>query len=876
MATGGGSALLLERDRELERLTSWLDEARRGRGRLVLVGGEAGVGKSVLVDHFRARVRGTVRQLAGACDPLVTGRPLAPMVDIGAATGGALARAVEDGAPPERVAMCLLSELAATPRASVVVFEDVHSADGATFDVLRFLARRIGVTQTLLVATYRDDAIVADHPLRVLMGDVAAFPAVRRLTLAPLTERAVQILAEGAGVDAGDLYWRTGGNPFFVTEILAAGTASIPGTARDAVLARAARLSAGARVLLELVAVAGDAATALVGDVTGTDPVLLDECVAAGMLRRVGAAFAFRHEIARQAVEEAILPVRRERLHRDTLRALAARHDVDPARLAHHAEAAGEAAATLRYATVAAERAALVGAHAQAAAQYGRALGSGGGLNQRRRAELLQRRSWECAVSDQVPEATAACEGALRIWRGSGDRLREGDGLRWLSRLQWMSHRGRESQRTASAAVALLERLPPGPELAKAYANLAQQRVIVLDLPGTVAAGERAIALAAGLGDTATVAHAMISVGQATLLVGDDGGEAMLREGIDRARQIGDDELAARGHYALLRSYLFDRRYRAAEAVLGDGVALCTDRGIEFWRYYLLGGRAVCRLEQGHWADAEQLAQLVLATTQTTAVARRISPCLTLASLRVRRGEPGAAQFLSEAEGLAARIGWAGFGQSTVAVRLEQAHLAGGDDETEMAAQEVLAGLVADPARSGRWQLGEIAYWLWRAGRLDAAPAPAAEPYRLQMGGQWERAAEQWTAMGCPYHAAWALADSGEEHALRRALSAFQQLGARPAAARVAGALRARGARHIPQSHRASTRANPANLTQRELEVLVLVATGLRDAQIAERLVISEHTVHHHVTAILRKLGTPSRGAAAAEANRLGLVARHG
>jgi DNA-binding CsgD family transcriptional regulator len=873
MTAGGGRRPLLERDRELERLGTWLREARAGRGRLALVGGETGVGKSSLVDHFRGCVPAAVRELAGACDPLVTARPLDPLVDIAAGTGGELARAVEDGAPPERVAAGLLAELRRTAGGSLVVFEDVHSADGATLDVLRFLARRIGAVPTLLVATYRDDAITADHPLRLLMGDVAAFPTVRRLTLAPLSAQAVAVLAEGSGVDPADLYRRTGGNPFFVTEILAAGTPSIPATARDAVLARAARLSGGARVLLDAVAVLGDADATLVGTVAGTDPALLDECVAAGMLLRAGGGFGFRHEIARQAVEEAILPMRRSRLHGDALRALAARDDEDPARLAHHAEAAGDAGATLRYATAAAERAARLGAHAQAAAQYGRALDAGRGLDPPYRADLLERRSRECAVSDQVQEAVAACEEALRIWRGTGERLREGDALRWLSRLQWMSHRGAESQHTASSAVALLERLPPGPELARAYANLAQQRVIVLDPPGTVAAGERAITLAETLGDVATVAHAMISVGQARMLDGDDGGESLVREGFRRAREIGDDELAARGLYALLRSYLFDRRYGAVEAAVDEGVALCAERGIEFWRYYLLGGLAACRLEQGGWAEAEQLASLVLGTTQTTAIARRISPCLTLASLRVRRGQAGAERFLSEAQRLAEQIGWAGFGQSIVAIRLERAVLAGGDAGTEAAAADALAGLVADDRRSGRWQAGEIAYWLWKAGRVEATPRPLPEPYGLQIAGRWADAADRWTVMGCPYQAAWALADGDDEPALRQALDAFRRLGARPAAAQVAARLRARGVRGIPRPARASTRANPAQLTQRELEVLGLVATGLRDGQIARRLVISEHTVHHHVTAILRKLGTPTRGGAAAEAVRLGLVA---
>ncbi len=877
MPESASSGVLLERDRELEQLSRWLDEARTGHGRLVLVGGETGVGKSTLVDHLRRRIPGSVRQLVGACEPLATSGPLGPAGRIAAATGGALAAAVAGGEPPDRVAAALLGELEQVPGGCLVVVEDVHWADGASLDVLRFLARRLRTLPALLVATYRDDAIGADHPLRMLMGDVAAFPTVRRLPLAPLSPDAVAILARGSGLDPAELFRRTGGNPFFVTEIVAAGTLSIPATARDAVLARAARLSGPARVLLDVVAVIGDGAdAALVGEVAGTDAVVLDECVGTGVLRQVGTEFRFRHEIARLTVEDAILPIRRAGLHREALRARLARGEDDPARLAHHAEAGGDTEATLRYATAAAERAAGVGAHAHAAAQYGRALRSGAHLDPAARADLLARMSWECAVSDQVPQAVEACEEALAIWRAGDDRLRLGDGLRWLSRLQWMTHRGAESQRTASAAVALLEPLPPGPELARAYANLAQQRVIVVDVAGAVAAGERAIALAETVGDAATVAHALMSVGQARLLDGDDAGEALIRDGVRRARTMGDDELAARGLYGLVRAHLFNRRYGPAEAVIADGVALCADRGIEFWRYYLLGGLAVCRLEQGDWAEAEQLASLVLATTQSTAIARRISPCITLASLRVRRGEPGAEEFLSEAARLAEQIGWAGFGQSLTAVRLERAWLGGRDADVEACAIDALGELVVLGRPADRWRVGEIAYWLWKSGRLATAPALAAEPYRLHIGGQWELAADRWAALGCPYQAAWAWADGDEEAALRRALAAFRHLGARRAADRVSARLRSLGVRGIPRGRRASTRANPANLSRREIEVLTLVADGLHDAEIATRLVISEHTVHHHVAAILRKLGTATRGGAAAEAVRLGVVSQHG
>jgi DNA-binding NarL/FixJ family response regulator len=170
--------------------------------------------------------------------------------------------------------------------------------------------------------------------------------------------------------------------------------------------------------------------------------------------------------------------------------------------------------------------------------------------------------------------------------------------------------------------------------------------------------------------------------------------------------------------------------------------------------------------------------------------------------------------------------------------------------------------------------VGELGLWRRRAGSDDVIPADAAEPYASQLAGDWASAAAFWDEAGCPYEAALARADSGDETALRRALDELQRLGARPAATIVAGRLRERGVRGLPRGPRPATRENPAGLTPRQLEVLELLAEGMRDSEIAARLVLSERTVGHHVGAILRKLDARNRGQATVEAVRLGLVSQ--
>jgi predicted ATPase len=334
---------LLERESALDTLGGWFAEARAGRGRLVLVAGEAGVGKTTLVNEFALRHRQAARVLRGACDPLTTPRPLGPLSDVAPAVGGRLDRLLRDEAPREVLFPALLGRLRDSRVATVLVVEDVHWADEATLDLLRFLARRLGPAPTLVVVTYRDDELGPQHPVQLLAGDLTSSALVRRLRLEPLSRQAVAVLAGPHGVDPDVLHETTGGNPFFVTEILAAGQEAIPATVVDAVLARAARLSPPARQVLDAAAVvAPPVETWLLVEAAGAAPAQVDECVAAGMLQGQAGGVGFRHELARLAVERTLAPGRRAELHGRALAALLTRPGAapDPARLAHHADGA--------------------------------------------------------------------------------------------------------------------------------------------------------------------------------------------------------------------------------------------------------------------------------------------------------------------------------------------------------------------------------------------------------------------------------------------------------------------------------------------------------------------------------------------------------
>jgi DNA-binding CsgD family transcriptional regulator/tetratricopeptide (TPR) repeat protein len=851
---------LLEREGILQTLDGALAAAASGRGRIVLVAGEAGVGKTAAVRAFCDR-QTAARTCWGDCDDLFTPRPLGPFL------AGALSTAVPDGAGAHEVAHALLGRR----RPSIVVLEDLHWADEATLDVLRVLARRIDRAPLLVVGTYRDDELEKTHPLRVVLGELAPREPVEHVAVPRLSAEAVAELARGQGVDPRELYRQTSGNPFFVTEVLASGNGAIPGTVRAAVLGRAARLGDAAREVLDAVAVSPRRVELwLLDELAGKHAEALEECLASGMLTARPGSVGFRHELARRAIEEALEPRRRLALQRRALELLAAPPSGAPDlfRLAHHAEAAGDGDAVLRYSPRAGERAAAVGAHREAAAQYARALRFVDPSDLGARTDLLRRYSDACYLTDRCQDAIDAARELTACYRQAGDRFKEGETLALESQLAMCPASAVDAEPGGLRAVQLLEEFPPGPELALAYANLAAIRMNVEDEAGTRRWAERALAVARPLGDATTVAHALNSIGTMELLAHGPSARAAADESLRLALEDGLEIPILRAYSNMAWAAWRHRDHARAGSLLETGLERCREPDFDLWRLLMSAYTACLQLEQGRWDDALVWAERALGDVRSSPLPR-ILGTVVIGLVGVRRGDVQARASLDAALRLAAPSGELQRIAPAACAAAEAAWLAG--DATAVATATAPAlGLALE--RRALPLIGQLACWRLRAGFAPDDLPDVPEPWSLELAGRPVEAAARWTALGCDYDAALALSGATDEVSLRRAHDLLRELDAPAAAAIVARRLRERGVRDVPSGPRAATRANPRQLTARELDVLGLVAEGLRNASIAERLFLSRRTVDCHVSSLLRKLEVSSRGEAVAAARRLALL----
>ncbi len=858
---------LWERSAALAVLDGLVAETARA-GRVALVAGEAGLGKSSLVSEFSRQLGIRGRVLWGGCDPLVTPRALGPLHDIARQVGGQLAARVSAAGQPDEMFAAFLDEVAGPRQRSrpVVVIEDAHWADAGTLDWLVFLARRIERLPALLLVTYRDDEVGRDHPLRRALAALPA-AAVRRIPLEPLSEACVVAAAQRAGQDADSVRRLAGGNPLLVTELLKAGRPGVPDAVQDLVLARLASLPPTSRDFAQLVAVVP----------TRADPPLLvgsdgeiEDCLDAGVLVPSGHGVAYRHELLRTAVEASLSPRQRVALHRRVLALLDGVAGIDPGRLVHHARGAGDGDATLRYGRIAGLGAARQGAHREATRHLAAAAAHAARLPAAEQLELLEEYAQEAYFAGELEDALATRRRTAQ-WRSErGEVEAVSENLRWISRLSWFTGRVADARAAADEAVSVLAGRPESVALARAFANQSRVHLTTHDFETAIGWGQRARELAERVGDPATAGHAAVTVATARIAQEETRGLEELEGLFRRAAEQGDNELASRALNNLALVMADERaEYGAAGPLMDRALSFSRDRDMVGMYHMVKGSRAKLRLERGDWAGAEDDAEQTLAESGMSGV-NAVLPLVVRGRIQTARGDERAHATLMEAARAAEGVGDVPM-LVPVADGLAEYHLLAGDPER--AVEAARRGI--DQAKSTAAHpilVGRLAWRLSQAG-VDAAelPTPIATPFRLMIEGRWAEAAAEWERRDGRYLQAAALA-AGDEAAALAALATYQRLGAVRLAEAIRSDLRRRGVARIPRGPRAATAAQPAGLTPRQVDVLLLLAEGLSNAEISSRLTLSAKTVDHHVSAVLAKLGVSSRGQAVAAARRLGIA----
>jgi DNA-binding CsgD family transcriptional regulator/tetratricopeptide (TPR) repeat protein len=858
--------VLLERAALLDELRGAIAAAASGDGRLVVLEGESGVGKSSVLRAVVGRPPDGVRVLWGACDALATPRPLGPLRDMAAHGATATATRLLAGRPTYDVFDAFLEDLR-TP--TVAVMEDLHWADEATLDLLRFVGRRIGATRSLVLASLRDDEVDTDHPLRAVLGDLAT-SGLTRHRIEPLSIEGVRTLAAGHEVDPEALHRVTGGNPFYLTEVLAAPATEVPPTVRDAVLSRVARLAAPSRELLQLASIEpGGMSRARLRDL-GVEDRAVDEAVRAGVVVDDGRVLRFRHELARLAVEEGLSRDRAGELHGRLLAALETDPTVDPARLAHHAWAIADRDAQLRWSYAAADAALRVSAYRQAVAHFAAAADHVDLLPPGEAAALLAGYAEALTAVDQPVRAVEAWERAVQRLEAAGDLVGLWMARAHLARALWTAGRSADGYALIDATTDALRDASEARDdgrVAEALAISAYLAMLARRCDDAVARAERAIDVAMATGRRTALPVAHNALGSARIVGFED------LSGLDDLRRSGAiaEELGERrsveGSYSNAGSALGEiRRYAEAVESLEMALAYATAHDLDFARHYVLAWFARIRFEQGRWADADVLASQALGEGEVSP----ISPMVALVvrgRIRARRGLPEPRASLDEAWASARRTNDLQRTWPAITGLAEAAWLESWPAD-EVGGIAVDTARVLEDARRLRlpWAIGELAFWLDRLGHGPVDGAGAAPPFAASLAGEHRTAAGLWAALGCPYEAAWAIADVGDEPSLREALDSLIALGADPLANRIRRRLRAIGAKGIPAGPRRSTTRSRSGLTAREAEVLELLARGLTDREIAEELIVSVRTASHHVSAILAKLGVRRRTEAVAMA----------
>jgi len=848
--------MLLEREKFLSELNNQFQKALCGEGQAAVIYGDAGIGKTSLVEYFTRQQEDKAQIFWGACDDLFTPRPLAPFYDIVNKMQSRLIEILEKGAARPSVFTSIINEIHKS-EPNIIVIEDVHWADESTLDLIKFLIKRINKYRSFLIVTYRSDEVSFNNTLRLAFSNIGT-ANLKRFELPPLSKNAINILAKNSGRKDNLIFSKTGGNPFFIKELLLHNQKNIPATIKELIISKLNRLSPEARSAVEILSVIPGSVEKWLVNILIKNYTVIDEAVECGILKSDNYNIAFKHELMKTAVEESLTETKRVKNNSIVLNILLNQKNKEPflARIIHHASKTADSKVITKYAPLAAKQASKFNAHNEALKLYNIALQYAGDLSKEEYLNLLEGKVYEAYLTARIDEGIKACVSINDILKDHKDPLREGENLRKLSRLLWYSGKDKEGEEYLIKAIKILEKYPPGKQLAMSYSNLSQIYMLREDKKTAVKYGEKAVKLAKKLNDIEIESHALNNIGTVKLITSDESGEEILIRSLNLALQNELHEHACRAYVNLGTVNLYRRNLSEADKYFSLGVDCANEKDINVASLCIAGELAQIKLHLGKWDETIEICRSV---SLNAPVLDKLLPVTIIGLIKARKNEPGAFQYLDEADELVESTGEV---LKIVKLQASRAEVFWLKNKLQENINELIGWYNKIKKGNNPWAIGEIAYWLWKGGGLSEFPKLIAEPYKLQILGKWHQAAKIWEELNCPYEQALALSE-GNEEAMKSAIKIFDDLGASAASQLIKQKMRTSGIKNIPKGPRQSTKGNPAGLTGRQMEILNLLAEGLSNSQIANRLYISPRTVENHISSIFSKLNIHSRVEAA-------------
>jgi DNA-binding CsgD family transcriptional regulator len=862
---------LIERAGFLTLLQKQFSAIAGGEGHCVFVSGEAGIGKTSLVKTFCRALRQDYNVYTGTCDALFTPRPLAPLYDILLQVNSDLWK--NSGSMADRTGLfsSFFHELSHQQKSFIIVFEDIHWADEATLDFIKFLARRITQLRCLFILTYRDNEIYAHHPLRNILGQLSP-DSFTRMQLLPLSVEAVKKMAVEKGYDGTVIYNISGGNPFYVNEILASYSPGVPDNIKDSILAVYNRQDEETKQVWQILSVLPtgfEIKYLLKMDQAHAEAA--ENSLASGILILKDDLIHFKHELYRRTVEASLSPLLRVALNKkivDLFRESFEQHQ-QIERIIHHAKNANEYELVVQYAPVAAKQAASLGAHIEASRLYLSAIEYYQGNDKEVLIKLYEAYAYECYLINKMKEAIIYTGKSLNLWKEKNNIEKTGNSLRFLSRLWWFEGNRKNAEMYAGQAIETLDNQPSSGAKAMSYSNMSQLKMLSDEVDECIFWGGKAIDLAKELNNQEILSHALNNVGTVQMK-----NQSSAQKGIDLLQQSlaialknSYHEHAARAYTNLGSQGVAFKMYVFAKKSLEEGIQYCEERDLDSWTTYMLSCKARMELETGHWKEAYNIADSLLKNENQPSVIK-ISALAVLARIKMRKGEPGALPLLQEAKTRSFEtMEFQRIIPSIIAL-LEYEWI-NGNDVIEKNDLDSTIGMIEKS--DDIFDSNEFAFWLWMARKEDLPLGKMYEDFKINSVLAARKTAALWKDSGCPYEEAIALSEGSDEDK-RNAISIVHDLDATAVYEKMKQGMRSAGIKSIPRGVRKSTQANTALLTSRELDVLQLLKESLQNKEIAAKLFISAKTVDHHISSILFKLEVNSRAKAVQEAIRLEII----